>query len=326
MKQRELNASALEFHAPSPEIEEGFLHGGGVRLFSCWHPVPDPVGIVVLTHGLGEHSGRYGHVIHHFQKSRLAVLRYDLRGHGRSDGSRGHADSFEQLLDDLSLVTQVALRKSSDLPIVQYGHSLGGNIAANWCLRRFGEAPQTAALVTSSPWFLLSHPPATWKVGLIRSLSRIWPELRIPAGFRTKNLTRNPEAAAAYEGDPLNHREISVRLAIEAYDAAAWALAHAEECRMSVLGVHGQLDTVTSVAGTRLFCERAPSATFMEFNGLVHEPHNEPEWHEVVCGIRDWIVSRLAGWTGPLPVTVRSSEGNAPGIAAADLLSPAADA
>jgi len=273
----------------------------GARIFSCTHSPAAPWGVVLLTHGLGEHSGRYGHVIHLFAEAGIATVRFDLRGHGRSDGQRGHAASFAELINDLSLVFHETRARFPALPIIVYGHSLGGNLVANWALRKPLESAQIAGMVLSAPWLLLATPPSPLKVSIIKLLSRIWPTLPIPARFRPKRLTRHRAAIDAYEHDPLIHRRVSVRLASEAFDAAHWALGHAERCTMPVFGLHGLADTITSPKGTEQFCHAAPNATLLLLPDLVHEPHNEPEWREVVLAIREWIVDRLQETQGHVP-------------------------
>ena len=53
-------------------------------------------------HGLGEHSGRYAHLAAFLNQAGYTLLAFDLRGHGKSEGQRGHTPSCEVLLDDIS--------------------------------------------------------------------------------------------------------------------------------------------------------------------------------------------------------------------------------
>lgn len=290
------NRDSLAGTAPSPpEMEQGYYQStGGVRIFGCLHPHPAAQAVILMTHGLGEHSGRYQHVVNAFLEKDLAVVRFDWRGHGRSDGRRGHAAGYRYMLDDLSLMYRLTRERFPDLPVMLFGHSLGGNLAINWLLRRPAEATGITGAVLSSPWFTLTKQPSAMKVGVIRSLSVLWPSLLIPAGFRPRKLTRNPIAIAAYEHDPLIHRNASVRLISDAYFAGLWALDHAAECRLPILATHGTADSVTSPSGTELFCQRTPHAELILFDDLVHEPHNEPEWPIVVEEVRSWMLRQLS--------------------------------
>ena len=277
-----------------PEIEE-FFHRAedGVRLFACSHPLPNPDGVVLLTHGLGEHSGRYGHVVHSLLEKNLAVVRFDLRGHGRSDGLRGHTDSYSMLMDDVSLMARETKLLYPEVPMVVVGHSLGGNVIVNWVMRRPEEADMAVGAVLSSPWFLLSERPPWWKVSAIRRMASLWPTFPIPAKFRGKKLTSNEVALQQYEHDPLVHHQITVRMAIDCHDAADWAMEHAERTEFPILATHGTADAITDPEGTVRFCQKAPNAELILFDDLVHEPHNEPEWRRVVNQISDWISVRV---------------------------------
>jgi alpha-beta hydrolase superfamily lysophospholipase len=291
----DLETPRVHTSVQAPQIEEAFQPSSkGIRIYSCIHPLPAPEGVVLISHGLGEHSGRYGHVVHHFMEANLACVRYDLRGHGRSDGLRGHTDSWSDLLDDLSMMFDLTRNRFPGVPILMLGHSLGGNIVANYCLRRYERASPLIAVVLSSPWFLLARQPPLWLVKSVQSLSIVWPRLPISARFRPRRLTRNPDAIDSYEHDPLVHRQISARLTSSAYAAGRWALKHAEEFPLPVLGTHGSADTITGAEGTRQFCERAPQGKFVLYEGLVHEPHNEPEWRHVVSDMRDWMLEELS--------------------------------
>ena len=95
--------------------------------------------IVCLVHGLGEHSGRYAHVAAALNDAGYALLGFDLRGHGKSGGPRGHTPSYETLMDDIGRLLAEAGQRYPGQPQFLYGHSLGGNLAAELC-----SASQTA--------------------------------------------------------------------------------------------------------------------------------------------------------------------------------------
>lgn len=290
-----MDAPADESALRLSPVESFHKSVGGVRLFRCVHPALQPRGIVQLTHGLSEHSGRYEHVIEYLQSAGLTVVRFDLRGHGRSDGQRGHSGRYDNLMQDLSLMTQLARDEFPQLPLVLYGHSLGGNLVANFCLRRPNEVRDVRAVVLSSPWLALVQRQPLWKVRLIKVLSRIVPRIPIPARFRPRRLMRDLEAIKRYKHDTLVHHQVTMRMAADCYDAATWAKAHASEWKLPVLCTHGAADSITSPRGTVEFAERAPGARLIIFENLVHEPHNDHNWPEFMVVIRDWILEQIDG-------------------------------
>ncbi len=112
-------------------------------------PVHEPVAVVCLVHGMGEHQGRYAHVASYLVENDMAFFSHDLRGHGRSQGKRGHTPSYSHLLNDIENLLKRARREYNNLPIFLYGHSLGGNLVVNYLLRR-GSSELTGAVITST--------------------------------------------------------------------------------------------------------------------------------------------------------------------------------
>jgi alpha-beta hydrolase superfamily lysophospholipase len=99
-----------------------------------WRP-ETPKAVVVLVHGLGEHINRYQHVADAFVKAGYAMQAFDLRGHGKSAGQRGHTPTYESLMDDIADFIADAQKRYPDLPVFFYGHSMGGNHVINYDLR-----------------------------------------------------------------------------------------------------------------------------------------------------------------------------------------------
>lgn len=276
------------------DVVHTFTTEDGKRLHSRWLVPPHAEGIVLLVHGLGEYSGRYGHVADRLSQNGLGVVRFDLRGHGRSTGLRGHIKSYDGLLTDVTLMVDAIHQRYPDQKIVIYGHSLGGGLTANWCLRRRNEHHENVvAAVLSAPWFELTKEPSSLEVFLIRNTSRFWPWFTMPSRIKVKDLCRDQNAIRQYKSDKLIHRRITVRLAIEGYDAGRWALAHASECSLPILAFHGSDDLVTSPAATERFCAQTNQAEFDLLPGVVHEPHNDPGWQELIDRIARWCKQRV---------------------------------
>ncbi len=91
-------------------------------------------GIICLVHGMGEHSGRYHGVAQAMTAAGYMVLAHDQRGHGRSQGKRGHAD-VTMLAEDAAALIVMAQQIAPELPRILYGHSMGGNVALSCALR-----------------------------------------------------------------------------------------------------------------------------------------------------------------------------------------------
>lgn len=264
----------------------------GERLHVVGRFSEDHIGAVLLVHGLGEHCGRYEHVMQVFNRSGFSVFRFDLRGHGRSTGLRGHVDDYQLFLDDVSLVANHVQQRVPHQKIVLYGHSMGGGIIANWCLQRLDQhwRDHITGAVLSAPWFRLASPPAAWKYTLINALSKVAPRYQIQTQLRVEDICADEEAIENYHNDPLIHGQITFRTAIECDHAGRWALANAHLCPRPILAIHGTSDKITAFAATQNFCESVQDARFVALDHLIHEPHHDPRWREVLYHVTEWML------------------------------------
>ncbi|RKX39540.1 MAG: alpha/beta hydrolase [Verrucomicrobia bacterium] len=252
-----------------------------------WEPEAEPAAVVCLVHGLGEHCGRYGHVAEAFNQAGYALVSFDLRGHGRSEGKRGHAPNYTALMDDIFQLLETAKEHYPDVPVFLYGHSLGGNLVIHYALRRL---PKLAGVIATSPLFRPAVKPPRWKMALLRSMVGLRPSLSISSGLETAALSRDSEVLQAYREDPLTHDRISARLAIDMLRNGEWNMAHATDLPCPLLLMHGNADRITSAKASREFALRADAAcTLKIWDGFFHELHNDPENKKVLTYLLDWL-------------------------------------
>jgi len=268
--------------------ELGWQAADGLPLFAQeWRPEAGPQAVVCLVHGLGEHSGRYAHLAAALAPAGYALLAFDLRGHGQSGGPRGHAPTYEALLDDIANLLDQAAQRFPARPRFLYGHSLGGNLALIYALRR---RSQLAGVISTGPLLLPAFEPPAWKVALGRLLYDLWPALALSNEVNPRHLARDPAVARAYVDDPLVHDRVSARLAIDMLHAGRWALEHAAEFPLPLLLMHGGADRITSAPASRQFAGRARGdCTFKLWDDLYHEMHNEPEQEAVFGFLLAWL-------------------------------------
>ncbi len=256
--------------------------------FQSWEPAAEPKAIVCLVHGLGEHTGRYAHVAAALSEAGYALFGCDLRGHGRSDGPRGHTPSYETLMEDIGRLLAEAQTRYGSKPQFLYGHSLGGNLVLNYALRR---RPAITGVIATSPALRVPVylPPA--QVTLAKMMNRLWPAMQMVNGLDVNRLARDPAVIRAYTNDPLVHNKISVRLALSMLEAGEWALAHAGKFPVPLLLVHGTADTLTLAQGSQEFAAKVPAGrcTLKLWEGFYHETHNEPEKTQVLQFMLDWL-------------------------------------
>lgn len=264
----------------------------GLKLF-CRHWLPETglSGAVCLAHGLGDHSGLYGNVAEALTEAGFGVLALDTRGHGLSQGKRGHMLSIEEVLRDYHIAVEKTRTQYPDVPLFLYGHSFGGNIVLNYVLRK---KPRAAGVVVTSPWLQLPfEPPALQKL-LARAVNCVLPSLSLRNGLNTLHLSHDPESVNRYATDPLMHNYITPRFYMSAATAGAWALDHAAELHLPLLLMHGREDQITCHRASEKFAKQAGSlCTLKLWEGLYHEIHNELNKQEVLDEITGWMKGRL---------------------------------
>jgi alpha-beta hydrolase superfamily lysophospholipase len=265
----------------------------GTEIFhQAWLPDEAAKGTLQIVHGLGEHSGRYRNYVDYFVPKGYALYAADMRGHGRSGGPRGHTPDYDTLLDDIAAFLAHVRDEQIERKIVLLGHSLGGNLALNYALRR-PEGP--AAVIVTGPWLQLPKAPPAPLVALARVMGRVAPAFALANGLDVAGISRDPAVVVAYTQDPLVHDRISTRMYLDCAAAATWALKHAGSLALPALLLHGGDDRLTSPNGTRLFWHTAnnPQVEHREYAGMYHEIHNDVGKEAVFKDIADWLSTKL---------------------------------
>lgn len=274
--------------------QETLLTGRSGRLNGrLWTADQDPRGVVVAIHGLGDHSGRYQSLARALTTECWSLLAFDFSGHGLSPGARGRVDSFEGLLTDIACARQTARERFGSLPQVLLGHSMGGNLAINYVLRRHEIQPHVGnpvGLVLSAPMLLPPSPPprphifAAWLTG------HLFPWLRVHRPVDAAALTTDGEQAIAIASDPLMHSRISVYLATQLLSQGRWALDHARQVDIPTLILCGDDDELID----KSVCENLPIrigslATPVRFAEKRHDLFHEQGSDEVFDCLTRWL-------------------------------------
>jgi alpha-beta hydrolase superfamily lysophospholipase len=247
-------------------------------------------GLILLVHGLGEHSGRYREMAEHFARQGFAVFAFDLRGHGRSEGRRGHARALNVLMNDLQEALVQLRHLHLDLPLFILGHSMGGTLVANYLIR-FPSREVTGAIL-SSPWFILERKVPLWKQKAAGWLYGILPAWRVSGYGTYEELAHNPEAVEAARNDELSHDYISLALYVKMKRAAEFALSNAASVNIPLLVCHGDDDPITGRHGSEQFA-RLAGATCQIWKNARHEPHQEVFKQKVFDFYSTWISNQM---------------------------------
>jgi alpha-beta hydrolase superfamily lysophospholipase len=272
--------------------ESGWENKEGIKFHvRGWEPGEKPKAVVALVHGHGEHVGRYVHVAEAFTEAGYVLTGFDLRGHGKSGGARGHTPSYEALMDDIADFLAQVIKRYPKLPLFVYGHSLGGNLVLNFILRR---KPKVAGVIVTAPWLKLAFDPPAFQVSLARVMNKIAPGYTQNSKLDTTALSHDAQIVKAYDNDPLVHDKFSARLYLGMYESGLWALEHAAEFPVPLLLMHGTGDRLTSVQASQEFAGHAgQKVTWRAWEGWYHEIHNEPQKAEVMKVMTVWMNARI---------------------------------
>ncbi len=285
-------------HTPEPTLSRLATGPGDSLLLRDW-PLPpqQPArGLVLLVHGLGEHSGRYAHVAERLNHWGFAARGYDHHGHGQSSGVRGTLPADDRLLTDLAAVIDDTRGRMADgLPLILLGHSMGGLTAARLVSLQLRPVD---ALVLSSP--ALAPTLSVVQRGLIGLLYRLAPQLRLGNGLNPHQLSHDPAAVAAYLADPLVHDRISARLARFFVTAGPAVIAHAPHWPVPTLLLYAGQDRMTQPAGSAALAQAAPPDRLQAqvFPEHFHELFNELDNAPVFAALHDWLTARFAPVAG----------------------------
>jgi alpha-beta hydrolase superfamily lysophospholipase len=253
----------------------------------AWLPQGKPKAVVILTHGHGEHVARYDHVAEALTENGYAMLGFDLRGHGKSAGPRGHTPSYEALLDDITSFIQQAEARYPGVPRFLYGHSLGGNLVLNYALRRKSDLH---GIIATGAWLKTAFEPPAVQVTLAKIMNNIAPGYSQHTNLDATGLSRDQAVVTAYQNDPMVHDMMSARMYLSIYGSGLWALDHASEFPLPLLLLHGGADRIISLQACQKFTNKVgKSVTFKVWDDWYHEIHNEPEKAEVFKVMLDWL-------------------------------------
>jgi acylglycerol lipase len=272
---------------------EGELTGvGELRLYrQAWIPDGEVRAVVVIAHGVSEHSGRYHHVAAPLASQGYAVHALDHRGHGRSEGPRALVDRLQNVVADLEGLLEAVVSAHPGVPVFLLGHSMGGLVA---CHHALAHQRRLSGLILSGPLAALEAASPLTRLAA-RVLSALTPRLGVVA-VDPKLISRDAEVVTAYREDPLVfHGRLLARTVFELERGVSALPPRVGAITVPTLIMYGSADGLCPPAGSIMLHERigARDKTLRAFNGLYHEIFNEPERADVLGELGTWLRDRL---------------------------------
>jgi acylglycerol lipase len=292
----------------------------GLKLHAAWWPAAiGSRAVVVIGHGLGEHSGLYDHVCLGLNRALdigvllgfsqdlidadicpdperltlgLSVLAFDFRGHGRSPGQRGYVRNCDRFIDDWQSAISFANSMMPGRRVFALGHSYGGLSAL---MAASADRLDCAGLIISNPALRVRMAVPPLKVAFGRFLRVVAPRVTLSAELPIEDLTRDPEMQKRRQTDTLAHNRISAPLYFGMREGAEAVLKAPDRVRLPLLMLLGLADPIIDARASEQWFERCASSdkTMKTYPEIVHEPLSDLGRDVVIEDITKWLAKRV---------------------------------
>jgi alpha-beta hydrolase superfamily lysophospholipase len=265
---------------------------------------PELLPALLIVHGLGEHGGRYGQTATDLLDTFSEVYAVDLRGHGRSAGTRGYVPHFTTYHEDLDRVVEAIATKikgpskdptkdptkdksSGELYIL--GHSMGGLVVLSYLQNR-PQVPFSGAMI-SAPLLDVAMAVPKWKERMGKLLSMTLSKIQLHNEINPSHLSHDAAVVEAYVNDRLVHQKITPALYFSMRDVMAATAANHSELPCRALFMLPMDDHIVSTPATQKFYAalKDRKKALREYEGFYHEILNEVDRSRVLDDIRGWV-------------------------------------
>ena len=256
----------------------------GITLHGRLDAPENPKAVCVIVHGLAEHYGRYDYLVEKLVAAGYAVVRFDHRGHGRSEGKAIYYADCTEIVKDIDAFVEVAKADLPGLPLVIIGHSMGGFGATSYGTTHPGKAA----------YYVISGALTRDCKGITALDASLDDELYVPNALGG-GVCSDPAVVAAYEADPLVAKELSVKIFRVMNKGVTWLQENAAVFTDPVIVLHGAEDGLVSPKDSLLFFDEISSAdkSLRIYASLMHEIFNEYAKDRVIRDAIEWLDDRL---------------------------------
>lgn len=245
----------------------------------------EPKAVVLIVHGLCEHQGRYDYLSVKLNESGYSVYRFDHRGHGQSEGKKVFYNDFNELIDDVNVLVELAKNENPSLPLFILGHSMGGFAVANFGIKYPGKVDG----------IIMSGALTRNNIGLASELPRNLPVDTYFPNELGGGVCSDPAVVEAYANDPYVEKQISAGLFYEVFKGVEWCKENSFKFIEPVILLHGCNDGLVSEKDSRDFFGDISSTDkcLKIYPHLFHEIFNEPVKDEVIVDTINWLNKRV---------------------------------
>jgi len=257
-----------------------------------WLPENPAKAVLLIVHGLNEHSGRYDYFSNFFVNEGFAVYSMDLVGHGKSDGTRAFVKDFVNYIDDINLYLDKIKQLQPGSPIFLIGHSMGGLIGA---LLLIDYPDQFAGAVLSGSVVQVPDDVSPLFISLGKFVSLVLPKLGL-LKIDLSGLSHNPDVVQGYKDDPLvNSGKFTARVSAEMNKSFDRVAVEGSRIKSPVLILHGGSDRIVNPACSHFLYALVSSdiKKLIIYDSFYHEIYNDPGHEQVFEDVSSWINNQL---------------------------------
>ena len=241
---------------------------------------------LLIVHGVGEHIHRYESLAKELNLVGISVFGFDQIGHGRSEGARGHIQSWDDYRNPVQCAYE-RLLEENDLPIHIWGHSMGSLVVLEWFVTN---NPTINSLILSGT--LLQAKTSWWRIAAAKLLSSIAPRFSLPLGLSMDAISSQSETVETYTNDPLVHGTVSARWGNELLQALERTNNQLQSINIPVLIGHGNDDAINDPsASRRLAASVAGEHQLQIYPSARHEIHNDVSRDDWIARLQEWVVT-----------------------------------
>ena len=256
--------------------------------WQSWIPDGAPVAVLLVVHGLAEHSGRYTNPVNYFVPKGYAVYSFDLAGHGKSDGKRGYVERFTNYVDDVKTYYDIVKQQNKGTKIFLVGHSMGGTIATAYAIKHQDELN---GLILSGAVLKAGASITKATMTMAKLLSVLLPKMGV-SKLDASAVNRDKTEVDAYLRDPLNYTgKISARLGAELLNEIQSLPAQISKITLPILIMHGSADRLSDPASSKTLFDGGSSKdkTLKYYEGFYHEIFNDAQRQQVFADMEEWL-------------------------------------
>jgi len=250
-------------------------------------------GVVMIVHGLGEHSGRYTNLVERLLPEGYGVYALDHQGFGRSGGQRGHVERFENYAADVHRLNEIVRAEQPGHPIALFGHSMGALIALDYAQSYPGDAD---CWVFQAPALAAEASPAL--VAMLRLINLVRPAYSFTRPG-SGEVSRDPAVGLAFTEDSLHVPVSTARWAVEILAAQKRVQAHISATPTPLLMLQGTADSLVIPAAVLDYFARIPAQekTLLVYDGYYHELHNDIGKEKPLDDLIGWLNGQMGTYT-----------------------------